>query len=101
MHHYKEDGILAFSLHPGGINTELQHHRSGLEMYFVKRFAYSPAQGTLTQVFAGTSTMLKKEDSGKYFIPWAREDLPMEGTQDIKLAEKLWDFLEKETAGNY
>ena len=70
-------------------------------MFLAKKFGYSPAQGALTQLFAGTSTKLTKEDSGKYFIPWAREEPAMKGTQDIELAEKLWDFLTKETAGKY
>jgi retinol dehydrogenase 12 len=62
---------------------------------------YEPWQGAITQLFAGTSPTLTKKDTGKYFIPWAREVTPRKGTQDLALADKLWNYLEKETAGKY
>lgn len=40
-------------------------------------------------------------DSGKYFITWARESRPTTGVQDIKLADRLWALLEKETNGKF
>ena len=60
---------------------------------------YPPPMGAITQLYAGTSTDLKKEDNGRYFIPWARAGTPKQGTQDIVLAMKLWDFLEHDIEG--
>lgn len=52
--------------------------------------------GAITPLYAATAPELKREDSGKYFIPWARSETPREGTQDISLAMKLWQFLESQ-----
>jgi len=62
---------------------------------------YPTPMGAITQLFAGTSPTLTKKDSGKYFIPWAREAIPATGSQDPELAEKLWTYLEKDTEGKY
>jgi len=45
---------------------------------------------------------LTLKDSGKYFIPWARAHPPNSYlNENIELADKLWDFLEKDTEGKY
>lgn len=104
-HHYAEDGILAFSLNPGGIKTELTRHiesRSGAFMAWLGNLLMRPTwMGAITQLYAATSPDLTKKDSGQYFIPWARKATPRPGTQDPVLADKLWDYLEKDTAGKY
>ena len=100
-HHLADDGILAFSLNPGGIRTNLQRH-SGWFFNLIIGWTLHPARlGAITQLYAGTSPNLTKRDSGKYFIPWAREASPNKGVQDIELADKLWDYLEKDTSGKY
>ena|SRR5271154_5270546 len=100
-HHLADDGILTFSLNPGGIKTELQRSWGGFTQWLATLMLYPPSMGAITQLYAGTSPELTKADSGKYFIPWARVAEPKKGVQDIALAEKLWEFLEKETAGKY
>lgn len=50
--------------------------------------------GALTPLYAATNSELKREDSGRYFIPWARSGTPKKGMQDVELAMKLWAFLE-------
>ena len=57
---------------------------------------YPQPFGAITPLYVGTSPELKKEDSGKYFIPWAREGVPLKGSQDLPLALKLWDFLDEQ-----
>jgi hypothetical protein len=57
--------------------------------------------GALTQLYAGTYPDFRKEDNGTYFIPWARRGRAAKGCQDVTLAIKLWDYLEKETQGKY
>jgi len=100
-HHLADDGILTFSLNPGGIKSELQRELWGFLQWLSTFFLYPPSMGAITQLHAGTSPKLTKADNGKYFIPWAREAEPKKGMQDLALAAKLWDYLEKETAGKY
>jgi retinol dehydrogenase-12 len=104
-HHLADDGILTFSLNPGGIKTELQREMRGFLRGFLQwliNFSLYPApMGAITQLHAGTSPKLTKADNGKYFIPWAREAEAKKGMQDLALAEKLWDYLETETTGKY
>ena len=58
--------------------------------------------GAINQLYAGTSPDLTLKDSGKYFIPWARAHPPNSYlNENIELADKLWDFLEKDTEGKY
>jgi retinol dehydrogenase-12 len=99
--HLADDGILAFSLNPGAIKTELQRHTPAFLTTVLSVILHEPWEGAITQLYAGTSPTLTKDDSGKYFIPWAREAKPKNGVQDAALADKLWDFLEKDTAGKY
>ena len=56
---------------------------------------YPAPMGAITQLYVATSPELKMSDSGRYFIPWARAGTPKNGTQDLKVALKLWDFLEE------
>jgi retinol dehydrogenase 12 len=49
-------------------------------------------------MFAAVNPELGKHDSGTYFVPWARRSVPKAGTLDPALAEKLWNFLDKEMA---
>ena len=100
-HHLADDGILTFSLNPGGIKSELQREFKGFTQWLSTFFLFPTPMGAITQLYAGTSPNLTKADNGKYFIPWAREAKPKKGMQDVVLAEKLWDYLEKETAGKY
>ena len=55
---------------------------------------YPAPMGAITQLYAATNPDFTKEDSGRYFIPWARSGTPKKGTQNLELALKLWDFLE-------
>jgi retinol dehydrogenase 12 len=93
---------MAFSLNPGAIKSELQRHMSGFFPWLLNKILLWPGPyGAITQLYAGTSPELTMKDSGKYFIPWAREAQPSKGTQDPALADKLWDYLEKDTQGKY
>lgn len=100
-HHLADDGILTFSLNPGGIKTELARDMGGFVRWLLNFSLYPAPMGAITQLHAGTSPKLTKADNGKYFIPWAREAEPKKGMQDLALAEKLWNYLEKETTGKY
>ena len=98
---YAEDGIMAFSLNPGGIRTEIQRHYPRFVGWLLGLFLQPVERGAINLLYAGTSPELTMKDSGKYFTPWAREVIPKKGTQDFVLAKKLWNYLEDETAGKY
>ena len=100
-HHYAEDGILAFSLDPGGSRTELQRHTGVFGKFLSWLFLAPTPMGAINPLYAGTNPTLTKRDSGKYFIPWGKEMTPNEGAQDVELADRLWEYLEKDTAGKY
>jgi retinol dehydrogenase 12 len=63
-----------------------------------KWFAYPASMGAITPMFAAVHPELAKNDSGTYFVPWARRGVPKAGTQDPALAEKLWNYLDEEMA---
>ena len=100
-HHLAEDGILAFSLNPGGIKSELQRDLSSFSQWLGRIFLFPTPMGAINQLYAATSPDLTIKDSGKYFIPWTRAHPPANGVQDPALADKLWKYLEEETAGKY
>lgn len=100
-HHLVDDGILTFSLNPGGIKTELQRDLSSFMQRLLNLMLFPAWMGAITQLYAGTSSKVTRADNGKYFIPWAREAKPRNGVQDITLADKLWTFLEEDTQGKY
>jgi retinol dehydrogenase 12 len=100
-HRLVDDGILTFSLNPGGIKTELARGMGSFKQSLLGLLLFPAWMGAITQLYAGTSPKLTRADNGKYFIPWAREAKPRDGVQDITLAEKLWNFLEEDTQGKY
>lgn len=98
--HHADDGVLAFPLNPGIIQSDLA--RNSAFTQWISRFVFSPTpMGAINQLYAGTSQKLTKTDSGKYFIPWAREGKLAKNLQEPELADKLWKFLEEDTAGKY
>jgi retinol dehydrogenase 12 len=99
--HYADDGVLAFSLNPGIIQSGLARH-SGAITKWVASVMFSPTpMGAINQLYAGTSPVLTSADSGKYFIPWAQEGKMGKGVQAPELADKLWKFLENDIQGKY
>ncbi|KAJ8515180.1 hypothetical protein ONZ45_g7374 [Pleurotus djamor] len=97
---YGDKGIVSISLHPGSINSELARYVPGvgfLKRFFFPIFLHDSARGALTQLWAGTAPEAA-DSNGKYFVPWARPGVPVPATQDPEVAQKLWDWLEKEVA---
>jgi len=57
---------------------------------------YPAPMGAITPAYAMTSPDLARLDSGQYFNPWARRGIPRRKVQDIDLAMKLWEELERD-----
>lgn len=93
--------ILAVSVHPGAVNTEL--YRSVLSGWLsMFNFATSGLDtiesGAKNQLWAGTA---KREDvvNGEYYTPVAMAGQGSWKSRDMELAGKLWDWTEKELEG--
>ncbi|KAF8885697.1 hypothetical protein CPB84DRAFT_125022 [Gymnopilus junonius] len=91
---YGEQGIVSTAVNPGNLRSDLQRHISAVENFVLKAILYPANYGALTQLWAGTSPE-GAQLNGKYLIPWAREGIPNPATDDPKLAEDLWKWLEE------
>ncbi|KNC80018.1 hypothetical protein SARC_07612 [Sphaeroforma arctica JP610] len=98
---YHRDGIRAFSLHPGGIHTNLQSHvRIGTKIFWAivtPFFFKNKDQGAATSVFCAVSPKAL-DNSGEYFSDCNVEKTAHEDWMNDKaLREKLWQTSEKLT----
>jgi len=91
--------IWIVALHPGNVDTGLNQKSWGSAMTPVLRLLgvyIKPDEGAYTSLFAVAGESLKKEDSGKYFVPFGKLTTPSKKAQNTELAERLWDWTEKE-----
>eukprot|EP00931_Biecheleriopsis_adriatica_P079810 TRINITY_DN53159_c0_g1_i1.p1 TRINITY_DN53159_c0_g1~~TRINITY_DN53159_c0_g1_i1.p1 ORF type:complete len:371 (-),score=71.70 TRINITY_DN53159_c0_g1_i1:145-1257(-) len=103
---YRDKGILANSLNPGAVDTELGRHLeelikktlgSAVQQYLKEtiKFQWHPKDAALTQIYAAVGPKLRKEKiTGRYFAPIAREAKPDLHTFNSTLQKKLWDLTE-------
>ncbi|KAH9849461.1 clathrin adaptor complex small chain-domain-containing protein [Lenzites betulinus] len=93
---YKDKGIVAISLNPGNIQSDLQRHLpAAVRKMMYATILYPTAQGALTQLFAGTMPAAL-EYSGEFLVPWARLGKCKAEAYDDELGGKLWNWLEGE-----
>ncbi len=92
--------IKCVAIHPGRVDTRLMRGLGATWPWikipmklFGGMFLVTPEQGALTQLFAATS---KDAKTGSYYVPIAKEDEASDYARDEKLADKLWDWTEKE-----
>nr|XP_046227547.1 retinol dehydrogenase 12-like [Scatophagus argus] len=86
-------GVTTYSLHPGVIQTDLWHHLSGIEQFFIKMarpFTKNSVQGAQTTIYCAVEPSLEKE-SGGYYSDCAPADCSAAGKDD-DLAQKLWEL---------
>jgi retinol dehydrogenase 12 len=99
---YAADNIISVSLNPGHLKTELQRNSDSCAISLVKALLmYDARYGALTELFAGFSTKLSKENSGAYLIPWGREGVMaphLKSGLENRSGDRLWELLERETA---
>jgi retinol dehydrogenase 12 len=63
-----------------------------------KPLLYPAPYGALTQLFVGTMDLKTNGiDSGKFYVPWAKEGPTPKGALDDAVAAKLWMWLEDVT----
>jgi retinol dehydrogenase 12 len=56
---------------------------------------YPTPYGALTQLYCATAPAAA-DANGRFFIPWAREGKGNVGTEDLRVGEKLWEWLEEQ-----
>ena len=97
----KVDGITAFSLHPGAVNTEIvRYHKQGLGSIFtslaengLRFFGKTPWEGAQTTLFCCLDENIKTQ-SGHYFVDCKKVDL-FPWLQDERKQKLLWNVSEK------
>jgi len=101
---YEGKGILANSLNPGAVDTELGRHLeqlirsifgSAVQQYMkdTLKFQWHPQDAALTQIYAAVGPKLRKErTTGRYFAPIAREAKPDIHTFNTTLQKYLWEL---------
>lgn len=95
---YGDNGIVSVSVHPGGINSELQRHvHSPILQGIMKMIGHPVSMGVLTPLYAATHPD-GASLNGKYYQPWAREGEHSASTLVHKTGEDLWNFLEEQVA---
>ncbi|KAI0644742.1 NAD-P-binding protein [Trametes meyenii] len=92
---YGDQGLISVSLHPGNLKTDVQRHVSSIEKVLSAPLLHSASMGALTQLWAGTSVD-GLALGGEYLIPWARLGTAREETQNVRLGQKLWAWMEEQ-----
>ncbi|EED82668.1 predicted protein [Postia placenta Mad-698-R] len=97
---YTDQGVISAAVSPGNIDTGLWAHQKGSLLSpntLVAKLKYPVSYGVLTQLYACTSPEVTKEDSGRYFFPWARRGHALRSeADDPALGTKLWDWCEEQ-----
>ncbi|KAI0823262.1 NAD(P)-binding protein [Trametes gibbosa] len=93
---YKDKGIIAISVNPGNIQSDLQRHMPTVVRKMMYATILHPTpQGALTQLFAGTMPDALNYN-GEFLIPWARLGKCKAEAYDDELGGRLWNWLEGE-----
>lgn len=99
----KDCKVISVCFNPGNLGTELQRHNAGLVAKIVMVALLYPAVfGAYTELFSGWSPDITKENDGGYVLPWGRlggnrKDLEEEMGKPGGIAEKFWDWCERES----
>ncbi|CAA7268672.1 unnamed protein product [Cyclocybe aegerita] len=94
---YGDQGIVASSVNPGNLRSDLQRHLPRAVQKIMYSFLHPLPMGALTQLYAGTTSQ-GAELGGKFLIPWARVGKVPKGADDPKLAGELWKWMEEQVA---
>ncbi|KAK0240681.1 NAD(P)-binding protein [Armillaria nabsnona] len=97
---YTDQGIIAISVNPGNLRSEMQRHMPPFERAIVnKTMLYPVDMGGLTQLYAATiPESAAVECNGGYMKSWARVGVPFAATKDEALGRQLLEYLEEQVA---
>lgn len=91
--------IWNIALHPGNVDTQLNVQSWGGSIAPVLRCLgvyMTPEEGSFNSLFALAGKEMKADDSGSYFIPFAKKKQPSKLAENAELAEKLWTWTEEQ-----
>ncbi|KAI0671229.1 NAD-P-binding protein [Trametes maxima] len=93
---YADKGIIAISVNPGNIETELQRHMPAVARKILNAvMLYPTPQGALTQLYAATAPEALNHNGG-FMIPWARPGKCKAEAYDNNVGTKLWGWLDEQ-----
>jgi retinol dehydrogenase-12 len=99
---YSNENIVAVSLNPGHLKTELQRHSQSCFLDLIHAaLLYDARYGALTELYAGFANTIGKEKNGQYIIPWGRVGIMAKHLQtglENGSGTRLWELLEKEVS---
>ena len=92
---YGSDGISSFSLHPGGVGTNIAG-RGILRKSFYRIFGghMTPKRGAQTSIYLSTEPGIEAH-SGSYFGQSSNKKESSKRGQDMAVAKRLWDTSEQ------
>ena len=88
------------------MKTELQRHSSPVQGFIMGILFKGPKYGAYTELFSALSPAISSKNNGAFVIPWGRlGEVPPHIAKGMKstteggtgLAEKFWDWCERET----
>ncbi|KII84549.1 hypothetical protein PLICRDRAFT_117712 [Plicaturopsis crispa FD-325 SS-3] len=92
---YKSEGILAFTVHPGFINSEAFLNSDTGQYIFGTLFGHPTTSGAVNSLFVGTSPEITPDDAGSYYMPWMRKAEEAKAATDEKQWDQFWTWLEE------
>ncbi|KAJ7460591.1 NAD-P-binding protein [Mycena latifolia] len=96
---YGDQGVIAISLHPGGVKSELLRNLHPIIAWIVDKIRLYPVSlGVITSLYAATSEAAL-EMNGEYLTAWARRQVPSKHAQNQEVAERLWKWCEEQVSG--
>ncbi|KAJ7086641.1 NAD-P-binding protein [Mycena epipterygia] len=96
---YGDQGVVAISLHPGGVKSELMRNLNPIIAWIVERIRIYPVSlGVITSLYAATSEAAL-DMNGEYLTAWARRQVPSKHAQNAETAKRLWKWCEEQVTG--
>jgi len=103
----QSDGIIALTINPGNLRTQIYDTIPSWVLSMIGFLLYDVKYGCYPNLWAGLSTDITMEDTGRYVIPWGRwsikvradilNALKSEKEGGSGVAQQFWDWCEKET----
>ncbi|KAI2783130.1 NAD(P)-binding protein [Daldinia loculata] len=70
---HKADGVLAASLNPGNLDSDLWRTQGPITTFFLRKTVFYPVvYGAYTALYAGLSPHITSDNSGVFVAPWGR-----------------------------
>ncbi|KAG0649124.1 putative oxidoreductase [Hyphodiscus hymeniophilus] len=97
---YGPNGIIALSLHPGTVKTNLSAGPRGSTWWYkvvqplVELGAPGPEKGCWNTLWCAAGSDVKKSENGSYFEPVGKRGKASVHAEDVQMAEQLWGWSE-------